>query len=210
MAVVRTIETMTLDGGIACLDFANSGYDIGEKPVERLHTYEDLVTLSKRLGLFPLSYLQRLSRYASAHQKEATEALHRSLQLRDAIFELFEALAHKRIGHLKKETLALLNEHLSLAQSKRRLQLKGKELVIDWDVEKEDLLHPLSAFILSSYELLTEYDHTLIKQCEGCRWLFLDSSKSHRRKWCNMQDCGSLHKAKRYYQKIKKKASDKS
>jgi len=34
-------------------------------------------------------------------------------------------------------------------------------------------------------------------------WLFIDRSRTHRRRWCSMQTCGNRHKARRHYQRIK-------
>ena len=31
-----------------------------------------------------------------------------------------------------------------------------------------------------------------------CRWLFLDTSKNHTRRWCDMKLCGNRMKARRY------------
>jgi predicted RNA-binding Zn ribbon-like protein len=41
--------------------------------------------------------------------------------------------------------------------------------------------------------------------CGGglCGWLFLDESRGKRRRWCDMNDCGSRAKAHRYYEKHK-------
>ena len=34
---------------------------------------------------------------------------------------------------------------------------------------------------------------------EDCGWLFLDTSRSGRRRWCSMQSCGNRAKARRFY-----------
>ncbi|MHB1675570.1 MAG: CGNR zinc finger domain-containing protein [Acidobacteriaceae bacterium] len=46
---------------------------------------------------------------------------------------------------------------------------------------------------------------TRIGVCGGgnCGWLFLDESRGKRRRWCDMNDCGSRAKARRYYEKHK-------
>jgi len=31
-----------------------------------------------------------------------------------------------------------------------------------------------------------------------CRWLFLDTSKNHTRRWCDMKVCGNRIKARRF------------
>ncbi len=33
---------------------------------------------------------------------------------------------------------------------------------------------------------------------DTCRWLFLDTSKNHTRRWCNMKVCGNRMKARRF------------
>jgi len=40
-----------------------------------------------------------------------------------------------------------------------------------------------------------------IRACgvETCRWLFLDTSKNHTRRWCNMRVCGNRMKARRFH-----------
>jgi predicted RNA-binding Zn ribbon-like protein len=40
-----------------------------------------------------------------------------------------------------------------------------------------------------------------LKLCDGpnCSWLFLDTSKAGRRRWCDMADCGNAAKSRRHY-----------
>jgi len=39
-----------------------------------------------------------------------------------------------------------------------------------------------------------------------CQWFFLDTSKNHRRRWCDMTKCGNRAKFQRFYSR-KKEAS---
>ena len=45
-------------------------------------------------------------------------------------------------------------------------------------------------------DLITEDDFTYVKGCEGptCSLLFVDRSRSHRRRWCDMSICGNRRK----------------
>jgi predicted RNA-binding Zn ribbon-like protein len=54
-------------------------------------------------------------------------------------------------------------------------------------------------------ELLTSDDLAYVRRCasESCGWLFLDKTKNHRRRWCEMKTCGNRDKARRYYQRQK-------
>ncbi|WFU13023.1 YbfB/YjiJ family MFS transporter (plasmid) [Rhizobium sp. CB3090] len=40
-------------------------------------------------------------------------------------------------------------------------------------------------------------------QCETCSWLFIDTSKTKRRRWCPMALCGNRSKAQRHYYRSK-------
>ena len=37
--------------------------------------------------------------------------------------------------------------------------------------------------------------------CDGCGWLFLDTSRAHGRRWCSMNVCGVRDKMRRYHQR---------
>ena len=51
-----------------------------------------------------------------------------------------------------------------------------------------------------------------LNQCNGnnCTWLFVDKSKNHSRKWCDMETCGNRVKSRRHYAKVRygKKGTD--
>jgi len=67
--------------------------------------------------------------------------------------------------------------------------------------DRRGLVRALWPIALSAAELLASGDRLLVKVCrsETCRWLFLDTSKNHSRKWCDMAICGNRAKASRYY-----------
>jgi predicted RNA-binding Zn ribbon-like protein len=45
-----------------------------------------------------------------------------------------------------------------------------------------------------------------VKACPTCGWLFLDVSKNRSRRWCSMDTCGAVAKARRYYRRLKERA----
>lgn len=59
------------------------------------------------------------------------------------------------------------------------------------------LLGPLAE---ASARLLVEGDFALVRQCEhpDCVLWFYDRTKSHKRRWCSMAQCGNRHKATRF------------
>jgi len=40
-----------------------------------------------------------------------------------------------------------------------------------------------------------------IKACPACGFVFIDTTKNHRRRWCSMDDCGKQEKMRRYVAK---------
>ena len=46
-------------------------------------------------------------------------------------------------------------------------------------------------------------DFFLICASEDCAWLFLDTSKNHTRRWCDMKTCGNRVKVSRHYERKK-------
>jgi predicted RNA-binding Zn ribbon-like protein len=56
-------------------------------------------------------------------------------------------------------------------------------------------LWPVAA---SAVELLTSASLERVKVCpDTCGWLFLDTTKNGRRRWCSMSECGAGAKVRR-------------
>ena len=58
---------------------------------------------------------------------------------------------------------------------------------------------PLWPALWSAAELLMAPELARVRECESCSWLFLDTSRNHTRRWCSMEDCGNVAKARRHY-----------
>jgi predicted RNA-binding Zn ribbon-like protein len=60
---------------------------------------------------------------------------------------------------------------------------------------------PLWMLAQAAGDLLVSTDAEHIKDCGDptCRWLFLDLSKNHTRRWCDMKTCGNRMKARRHH-----------
>ena len=78
-----------------------------------------------------------------------------------------------------------------------------------WPWLQEAMLWPV---LRSAAELLTSEEAARVRQCasETCSWLFVDRSRTHRRRWCDMKTCGNRDKARRYYQRHREKTAARS
>lgn len=66
----------------------------------------------------------------------------------------------------------------------------------------------LRAFFASSaVELMTGPELDRVKQCPGCGWLFVDTSRNRSRRWCSMDMCGGRDKALRHYRRQRAEAT---
>jgi predicted RNA-binding Zn ribbon-like protein len=54
---------------------------------------------------------------------------------------------------------------------------------------------------------MTSENYQRVGQCadvDGCGWLFVDTSKNHSRRWCDINDCGNRAKQRRYQKRAQK------
>ena len=68
-----------------------------------------------------------------------------------------------------------------------------------WNVGEAPTEAALGPIALAAVGLFTGGDFHRIKECGGhaCGWLFYDTSKNNRRRWCEMEVCGNRAKQKR-------------
>ncbi|MBO0931530.1 CGNR zinc finger domain-containing protein [Fibrella aquatilis] len=202
MAKVSTIAEMDLTGGIACLDFINTA--LGDHlSVERLHSYSDLLVLSRRLSLLDTATLDTLELIANQHSEQAERVLLEARDVRQSMLGVFDALASGQLQQVTAQLLTSFNGYVHEALCERGFSIQGNKLAMTLERSEKQLMQPVWSFSLSAYDLLTTRDQQLVKQCGACGWFFLDETKNHRRKWCDMQTCGTNQKARRYYQRKK-------
>ncbi|GAB3804582.1 hypothetical protein GCM10028819_36340 [Spirosoma humi] len=202
MGKVSTIAEMDLAGGVPCLDFVNTALN-DELPVERLHSYTDLLTLVHRLSLLDTSTLAALKRLVDQNPEQAERVLQKAREVRQAMLIVFTALTRGQLQQVTAPVLRSFNESIQEALGERGFSIQEGSLVLRWERPEKGLMQAVWVFSLSAYELLTTKAQHLIKQCGACAWFFLDETKNHRRKWCDMQTCGTNQKARRYYQRTK-------
>ena len=197
------IQKLSLVGGRVCLDFANTvSWRGGKAPKDLLQSYEDLVTWGIRSGVLGSQDAGALLEHAVADFDAAAKALARARSLRETIARIFDAVAG---GRSPDDTvLSDLTMFLREALSHVRLSRSANGYGIDFE-KGESLDRFLSPVAWSAAELLRDPALARVKSCSGktCGWLFVDASKNHSRRWCEMKDCGNREKARRHYHKTR-------
>lgn len=188
-------------GNALCLDFTNTLNDrTRERPCELLNRYADLVVWSQQAHLLTEDEAARLLIEADRYPEQADTVLRRAIEVREAMFRIFSALSAETLP--QGSDLGILNEALSEAMAQARIVRSHDSFSWDWAGEEDALARPLWPVVRLAAELLTSVELSKVRICaaEDCSWLFLDTSKNHSRRWCDMNTCGNRAKARKHYE----------
>jgi predicted RNA-binding Zn ribbon-like protein len=199
----KNASSLKLLGGRLCLNFANTVDDhASDHPSERLTSYSDFVSWSQYAGALTHRQMRRLLQKAADQPEEAAAILRQAIALREAMYAVFAAVAHGRQS--AAADLDRLNAALSEMLAQSRIVPTERGFGWDWAGEEDALVWPLWSVARSAADLLTSAELRRVGQCaddRGCGWLFLDTSRNHSRRWCDIKDCGNRAKAHRHYQR---------
>jgi predicted RNA-binding Zn ribbon-like protein len=188
-------------GGALCLDFCNTVGGSREGIArERLNSIRDFVAWSEQAGLIDHAEAEGLLR-AEGDNRASSEALSRAVALREAIYRIFRSSSKGKTPD--QADLARLNAELEASLGRLRVEKPKGEKGFRWQWGEDELRleNPLGPIARSAAELLTHDDALKqVGQCHGhnCGWLFVDLSKNHSRRWCDMRDCGNRAKVRRF------------
>jgi predicted RNA-binding Zn ribbon-like protein len=191
--------------GALCLDFVNTLDDRpAEEPKELLRSYSDFAQFARQAGIVVPAQLHRLLELSGASPHHAERALTNAIRLREALNAIFESVARQR--PVPQGALEALNEFVQEAARHSRI-IPGKTH-FQWgmDDSADDLESPLWPIVRSAADLLVSDQLPYVRACSSktCQWLFVDTSKNHRRRWCDMKVCGNRAKSRRFYSRQKK------
>ena len=177
--------TYKLIGGRPALDFINTvSWPGSEREHDWLESGENVQRWLRAIGL--------------AAAKGKTADLKAVAQLRAELAEVLRPLAHREKP--SRAAVEELNKRIERASARRRLD--PTTLAWVWKAP-EDAVQSLAPVVLDAADLVAS-DHERLRYCPSCDWLFEDQTRNGQRRWCDMADCGSRDKARRYYRRIQK------
>ena len=198
----------TITGNWLCLDFTHTlGGRYDPQPHELLNSYSDLIAWGLFEHLLTDEEVLRLLNEAERHPGEAFTVFEQAIRLREAIYRVFYDISED--SSPDQSDLTILNDILANALSHACIVPEEKGFVWDWTMKEQSLDYLLWVVVRSAADLLTSERLRDVRACsaEDCRWLFLDTSKNHSRRWCDMQTCGNQAKARRHYSRKKEAVS---
>jgi len=195
--------------GEPCLDFVNTldNRPVPEKQQELLPDYQSLVEWGERAGIISHRQELRLSAASREDPPQAEMVLRRAVGLRECLYRVFDPILRVRRPELSD--LDLLAIFVAVSYRHVRFSSIDRRFELCWNKDGSELHCLLWPIARSAANLLTSSDLSLVRECavEHCRWLFVDRSRNHSRRWCDMKICGNRTKARKFYARGKKSAN---
>ena len=189
---------LPLVGGNLALDFANteSGRGFATHQNHLLEASNVLDWLDHTNAL-PPDDTRWLRAETSARADLARDLLAVAVALRSAIHGVGAAIG--RGAAAPEASLAALSAQYVRCMERASLAAGTGSCHWRWSLRDAPIEAALSPIALAAVQLFTEGDFGRIKECRGhaCGWLFCDTSKNNRRRWCEMEVCGNRAKQKR-------------
>lgn len=199
---MRILQNLEVVGGALCLDFANTINSRVRPEHDYLLQYSDLVGWANKVGILSAAQSNQLQKRAKQKTEEAEAVVQTASSLRELLYRLFSNAA-KGSEPIKKdiETFVMFYgdaiSHGQWIKTDHHFSTAWK-----LDEELDAVLWPI---IHSAGELLQSEALKKVKECPGCGWLFLDTSKNQSRRWCSMNTCGARDKMRRYHKRQRAK-----
>ena len=204
MGQFRSKSPFEFTGGNLCLDFTNTVNNrLADRREDLFNDYGRLLQWGEESGAISGKTREHLQHIAAEAPGNAVSTVRRAVQLREAIYDIFSAVVHRRA--VPATALALLNKSAQRAAQQGEIVHANRRFLWQWTSPDTNLDAMLWPVIRAASHLLASEELSVVRQCaaEDCAWLFLDKTKNHRRRWCDMKGCGNRAKARRYYQRKK-------
>ncbi len=181
------------------LDFANTVGGLRDVcPQEFLLNYGSLLSWGCQSGLLTEGQVSILSLKADSSALEAESVFIRACELREAIYSLFTAITAG--SQPASVDMDRLNRELDRGTIGAYVLATADGFQWQWKQDEEALDQVLGPIARSAATLLISNERSLVRQCGGanCGWLFIDTTKNHRRRWCSTTGCGNKARVRKH------------
>ncbi|WP_133010669.1 CGNR zinc finger domain-containing protein [Marinomonas flavescens] len=179
-------KTFIRVGNNLAVDFINTQFSTHEKVVNQLECLQDLFQWAAEMEV-PLESID-----TNANIEDVW-------QLRSSIKTLVTANTDKQV--LPEDALSVLNKHLRNAPLQQQLLVVNQDISLQPFDKKLSVDKLLGKVAYEAANLLTSPLSLHVKHCsnEKCILMFVDTSRSKKRRWCSMDICGNRAKASSFY-----------
>ncbi len=184
-----------------CLDFVNVLKDHDWESGASSRAFERLIEWISNSDAFDIDDVRKLRVLTDRNPDAIDLVLLRSRELHGSLNRIFANIVTS--DRPQKGDLGALNR--MVARTLAHLRIVDLDTGYSWTWKNEPsspdrILWPV---IRSAAELLVSKQCSRIRKCASvtCSWLFLDTSRNGRRRWCDMATCGNRAKARRFYER---------
>lgn len=196
----RDAQRFRFVGFYRCLDFINTAPTRGAERTERIRNFADLVTWLHEAGILGTAEARNaIDRWDGT--REGDHARARAIGFRDRLEEMAENMAES--NPVSNAAIAAINEELRTRSGcVEIIRSEGgfAELFRYKPRRATQLIAPVAE---SAANLLCQGSLSLVRRCANpaCGLFFYDTSKTHRRRWCDMRVCGNLMKVRAFHRR---------
>ncbi|PHS33477.1 MAG: hypothetical protein COA95_00405 [Methylophaga sp.] len=178
-------------GNNLAVDFTNTEHIAHGDVVETLQNLNDFYQWTSEAGL-----------EAEAFSK--TDSINEVIELRTSLKELFVSAADD--NSLPDKALKTVNHYLLNRSETQQIKKIDNKMFLEPKYKRLSLKRLLGVIAHEAAQLLVSPQLHQLKHCSNtkCILLFLDTSKSKKRRWCSMDTCGNRAKAASHYLNSKK------
>jgi predicted RNA-binding Zn ribbon-like protein len=187
-------------------DFLNTDDLENGFPIERLPTLGDALSWFVDRGVIHGEGADRLRAHAAADPIAAERELVRIRSVRSALLEVADAIVEHRPP--QAGALDTVNRALHARQVIELVPSFDGCVAVDHRHVGDPIDDALARLCDPLVQELTGGDPERIRICanDTCRWVFFDTSRTGRRRWCDMATCGNRAKAARHRARAKDKS----
>jgi predicted RNA-binding Zn ribbon-like protein len=191
-------RTFELIAGDAALDLVNTlDWRFRDSGTEELiGGYDDVAGFTEQTGRLSAKQAKALRRGTSTYA--GNRVVGEVRELREALADLlYSGLDGMNSSGASIKTL---ERFFQQAREQTKLVRDGARLRWEWAGAETKAEFPLWLLARAASRLMLSENVQKVRACDNpaCRWLFLDTSKNHTRRWCDMKICGNRMKARRF------------
>jgi predicted RNA-binding Zn ribbon-like protein len=200
----KIINEIALDGGLLCLNFVNSvnnrKTDDREDYFKTLH---DFIDWTERLKIVNDKTAGKLQAKADRDTESSASFFRHAIDFRELLYTIFRRISVKeKVPFIDLDRFnKAIREYFPFLQ----VEENADGFKEGWNIETDSFERLLAPIVKDSYETILSRNHNRIKECPNCGWLFYDTTKNGKRRWCSMRSCGSNVKSLEWYYRNKGK-----
>lgn len=198
----KKIDEISFDGGLLSLNYVNSVPNrTAKKQPDYLLDIFDLIAWAKRIEVIDASAERNLILEAKRQPKKAKVFFNEAVEFRELLHSIFWHISsNKKIPDLlMAEYNIIIKKYFPFL----KIKIVPNGFEEEWHLEEMNFKKILAPILNDSYETLLSEKLIRIKECGNCGWLFYDTTKNGKRRWCSMKSCGSNLKALEWYHRNK-------